>query len=93
MLILETYLANAQVIFLVSWIFCQLATDFCESKYTESQDREWDFSRKFLRVENENESSRAKIESWEWEWEFWGENEIEIEYETSTFQEWGLIKT
>ena len=40
MLILETYLANAQVIFLVSWIFCQLATDFCESKYTESQDRE-----------------------------------------------------
>ena len=23
---LETYLANAQVIFLVSWIFCQLAT-------------------------------------------------------------------
>ena len=24
--VLETYLANAQVIFLVSWIFCQLAT-------------------------------------------------------------------
>ena len=48
-------------------------TDFCESKFTESRDREWDFSRKFLRVENENESSRGKIESWEWEWEFWGE--------------------
>ena len=48
-------------------------SDFCESKFTESRDREWDFSRKFLRVENENESSQGKIESWEWEWEFWKE--------------------
>ena len=48
-------------------------TDFCESNFTENRDQEWDFSRKFLRVENENESSQGKIESWEWEWEFWGE--------------------
>ena len=61
--------------------------EFCESKFTKSRDREWDFSRKFLRVENE--SSRWKIESWEWEWEFWGGNEIEIENETPNFQEWG----
>ena len=50
-----------------------LKVDFCESKFTESRDREWDLSRKFLRVKNENESSGLKIESWEWEWEFWGE--------------------
>ena len=33
--------------------------DFCESKFTESRDREWDLSRIFLRVENENESSKG----------------------------------
>ena len=68
-------------------------SDFCESKFTESRDREWDFSWKFLRFENENESYRGKIESreWEWEfrgniesqeWEFWGKNRVEFWYET-----------
>ena len=38
-----------------------LNTDFCESKFTESRDRELDFSRKFLRVENENEISGEKL--------------------------------
>ena len=56
--------------------------DFCESMFTESRDREWDFSGKFLRVENENESSGGKIESREWEWEFWGKNRVDIWYET-----------
>ena len=36
--------------------------DFCKSKFTEIEDRERDFSRKFLRVENENESSEEKRE-------------------------------
>ena len=47
-------------------------TDFCESTFTESRDREWDFSRKFLRVENENESSGGKLR-------------VEIENETLEF--------
>ena len=53
-----------------------MIADFCESTFTESRDREWDFSKKFLRAENENESSRGKIESWEWEWDFWGKREL-----------------
>ena len=57
--------------------------DFCESKHTESRDREWDFSGKFLRVENENESVGGKIEIWEWE--FAGKKNIEIEHETLKF--------
>ena len=49
-------------------------TDFCESTFTESRDQEWDFSKKFLR--DENESSRGKIDSQEREWEFWGKREL-----------------
>ena len=68
--------------------------DFCESKFTESWDREWDFWREFLRVENENESSRGKIESREWEWEFCGENESwDWEWDPWFFKNEGLIKT
>ena len=57
--------------------------DFCESTFAESRDREWDFSKKFVRAENENESSRGKMrvenenesseekESWELVWDSW----------------------
>ena len=64
----------------------KFASDFCESKFTESWDREWDFSRKFLRVENENETSQGN---------FWGlrmrmrvlmiKLRVEIENETLNF--------
>ena len=50
--------------------------DFCETMFAERRDQGWDFSKKFLRAENENESSRGKIESWEWE--FWGKRELRI---------------
>ena len=66
-----------QILYLVWWF----SPDFCESIFTESRDREWDFSRKFLRVENE--SSGRKIESRKWE--FWGKMRVEIENETLDF--------
>ena len=66
--------------------------DFCESKFAESRDREWDLSWKVLRVENENESSWAKSESREWEWEIWGKK-WEWEWDSSIFKNGGLIKT
>ena len=58
----------------VYFINVLLISDFCERTFTESRDREWDFSKKFLRAENE--SSRGKMESWEWKWEFWGKREL-----------------
>ena len=40
-----------------------ITPDFCESNFSENRDREWDFSGKFLRVENENEIFQANF--WE----------------------------
>ena len=59
--------------------------DFCESTFTESWDREWDLSRKFLRVENENESSKGFFESREWEWEC-SRNFLRVENENESSQ-------
>ena len=76
------------------WHHWGTGADFCESRFTESGDWELDFSKKFLRVEDENESfggklkvenenefSEGKNESWDWEWDSW------------IFKNEGLIKT